>query len=161
MREVRIQSLSYFTGFRVKTPSASIEYIVELDYVRLTRLWRDLIKGLPQLAGISSGYSCWLNLNSIRPCISSLLCSKSSSSFCTFPNGILNSFLSPLHDENPGHAWHFSSPKSSKVFLLLIFNTGLLDRRVSVRNISKQGVSHFHSRINITIKINHIPISFF
>ena len=38
MREVRIQSLSYFTGFRVKTPSASIEYIVELDYVRLTRL---------------------------------------------------------------------------------------------------------------------------
>ena len=37
-REVRIQSLSYFTGFRVKTPSASIEYIVELDYVRLTRL---------------------------------------------------------------------------------------------------------------------------
>ena len=95
-REVRIQSLSYFTGFRVKTPSASIEYIVELDYVRLTRLWRDLIKGLPQLAGISSGYSCWLNLNSIRPCISSLLCSPSSWSFYTFPNGILNSFLSPF-----------------------------------------------------------------
>ena len=38
MREVRIQNLSYFTGFRVKTPSASIEDIVELDYVRLTRL---------------------------------------------------------------------------------------------------------------------------
>ena len=44
MREVRIQSLSYFTGFRVKTLSASIEDIVELEYVRLTRLWRDLIK---------------------------------------------------------------------------------------------------------------------
>ena len=37
MREVRIQSLSYFTGFRVN-PSASIEDVVELDYVRLTRL---------------------------------------------------------------------------------------------------------------------------
>ena len=32
------------------------------------------------------------------------------------------------------------------------FNTGLLDRRVYVRNISKQGVPHFHSRIDITLK---------
>ena len=87
-----------------KTPSASIKVIVELDFF-------DLISLTVSTTRWDFLYSCWLNLNSIRPCISSLLCSQSSSSFYTFPNGILSSFLSPLHDENPGHAWHFSSPK--------------------------------------------------